>query len=208
MTATYSRRDCEEFLGISNQAIGKRIKTIAGKHPGVLEATMQGIRLTDETVELLKLWADDRAEFERRISEAPATHVNATVETAPESQSAATMRRADAANSNALAVQDHTAALSKFEVPKADLEIPDIDVDDLRALLGLSTSANSEADAHRANSDAYQKQIDTLKALKDELDEAEIIADEKARIAREKELRAKVRAADMGNDLKASVAAA
>ena len=208
MTETYSNRQAAPLVGISDPMVGKRLKAIRAAHPGFIETTMQGKRLTDETVALLKLWADDRTEFERRASEAPATHVNATVETAPESQSAATMRRADAATSNALAVQDHTAALSKFEVPKADLEIPDIDVDDLRALLGLSTSANSEADAHRANSDAYQKQIDTLKGLKDELDEAEIIADEKARIAREKELRAKVRAADMGNDLKASVAVA
>ena len=206
---TYTRVQAAEICDTSNRSISNWLKEFDAIHG--LGDMLADNQITEAGLDRLKERAELGAAGYREkhtVTETPATPATVTVEAMPEGITAGIMRRADAANSSALAINDRTAALSKFEVPKVDLDIPEIDVEDMRALLGLSTSANTEADAHRANSDAYQKQLDTLQALQDELDEAKIIADEKARIAREKELRAKVRAAEMGNEIKASVAVA
>ncbi|NJN61501.1 MAG: hypothetical protein HC795_08220 [Coleofasciculaceae cyanobacterium RL_1_1] len=70
MTETYSRREAAPIVGVTDVAVGKRMNAIAIKHPGFLKTTMEGDRLTNETIELLKLWKDDRQAFQIRADEA------------------------------------------------------------------------------------------------------------------------------------------
>lgn len=208
MTATYSRRDCEQFLGITNQAIGKRIKAIGLKYPGVLKATMNGDRLTDETVELLKLWVDDRTEFERRATEASMTFATVTVAPVGEGITAEIMRRTQEIEATALITRRHTEQLEAFEIPTIEIENIDVDVDELRALLGLSTSREREADAYRQQAAQHNAELERLRAIQDELDIAAIVADEQAKIAREQAIRTQVRKSATGKQIKARAAVA
>lgn len=84
MVQTYSRRKAVPILGITDVAIGKRIKAIAAQYPGFLEASMVSNRLTEETIELLKLWAEERVEFDHRVAESQAEQLEAEIEASTE----------------------------------------------------------------------------------------------------------------------------
>jgi hypothetical protein len=83
MVQTYSRRKAVPILGITDVAIGKRLKVIGEQYPGFVEATMSGGKLTDETLELLKLWAEDRKKFEERASESSEVEASISLVVAP-----------------------------------------------------------------------------------------------------------------------------
>ncbi|NJN62575.1 MAG: hypothetical protein HC795_14600 [Coleofasciculaceae cyanobacterium RL_1_1] len=83
MVQTYSRRKAVPILGITDVAIGKRLKVIGEQYPGFVEATMSGGKLTDETLELLKLWAEDRKKFEERANESSELEASISLVVAP-----------------------------------------------------------------------------------------------------------------------------
>ena len=185
----------------------KRVKAIRAAYPDVLEATMEGKRLTDETIELLKLWSDDRDEFERRAS-TPSTVTPSEVVATGEGITAGITRRTQAIEASALATRRHTEQLAAFTVPTIEIEDIDVDVDELRALLGLSTSRQDEADAYRQQAALHDAELERLKAIQDELDIAAIVADEQAKIEREQAIRNQVRKSATGKQIKARAAVA
>jgi len=207
MTTTYTNRDAAPLLGISDVAVGKRLKSIRAAHPGFIETTMDGKRLTDESIELLKLWADDRAAFERRAS-TPSTVTPSEVVEPSGGITAGIMRRTEAIEATALATHDRITQLEAFEIPTIEIEDIGVDVDELRALVGLSTSREREADAYRQQAAQHDAELERLKAIQDELDIAAIVADERAKIEREQAIRNQVRKSAVGKQIKTRAAVA
>jgi hypothetical protein len=111
-------------------------------------------------------------------------------------------------HSTALATSRHTDELRAFEIPTIEIEDVSVDVEELRSLLGLSTSITREADAYREQARQHQAELETLHNLQEQLDIARIVADEQAKIAREQAIRDQVRKSELGKQIKAHAAVA
>lgn len=210
---TYTRIEAGEIFGVSNTVIRRNLQAaLAMGFDESLFLTSDN-RLTEEALEAIRLYRANEITALQTFADtltvtSTVSTPTVTVESPAESTTTGIVRHTQQIQESTIARRKHTAALAEFEIPTIEIETIDVDVDDLRALLGLSTSRDEEANAYAAKAKAYGDELTKLKAIEDELDVAAIVADEEAKIEREQAIRAQVRASKTGKRIKSRAAVA
>ncbi len=213
---TYTRLETAQQFGVSNTIIARNLKSLV--EMGFMDLTTDDNRLTERAIYLIELFRnkdfsllDDELEADRLACDPLQSDVCdhepiATDE--PIGLTAGIALRTESIHSTALATSRHTQELAAFEIPTIEIEDVSVDVEELRSLLGLSTSITREADAYREQARQHQAELETLHNLQEQLDIARIVADEQAKIAREQAIRDQVRKSELGKQIKAHAAVA
>jgi len=210
---TYTRIEAGEIFGVSNVIVSRNLKAVLDFGFDKSLFLTDDNRLTEEAIEAIRLYrAKETAALQVLADAFAATEAPAVTPTevmpVSEGITAGIIRRTEEIEANTLAVRERTAQLEAFEIPTIEIEDIDVDVDELRALLGLSTSRQDEADAYRQQAAQHDAELERLKAIQDELDIAAIVADEQAKIEREQAIRTQVRKSSAGKQIKARAAVA
>ena len=213
---TYTRLEAAQQFGVSNTIISRNLKALSDM--GFADLTTDDNRLTERAIYLIELFRnkdfsllDDELEADRLALDPLQSDVCdhepiATDE--PIGLTAGIALRTESIHSTALATSRHTDELRAFEIPTIEIEDVSVDVEELRSLLGLSTTIAREADAYREQAQQHRAELETLQSLQEQLDIARIVADEQAKIAREQAIRDQVRKSELGKQIKAHAAVA
>lgn len=210
---TFTRVQAAELCQTSNRSISNWLNAFEEIHG--LDGILEGNQITELGLERLEERAaiGATAYREKYQSVEASTQrdepIEATIATdEPRGLTAGIALRTESIKSSALATSRRTDELRAFEIPTIEIEDVAVDVEELRSLLGLSTTITREADAYREQARQHQAELETLQTLQDQLDIARIVADEQAKIAREQAIREQVRKSEMGKQIKERAAVA
>jgi hypothetical protein len=212
---TYTRLEAAQQFNVSNTIIARNLKSLV--EMGFEGLTTDDNKLTERAIYLIELFRnkdfsmlddelDDRLTCDPLQSDVCDHEPIATDE--PIGLTAGIALRTESIHSTALATSRHTDELRAFEIPTIEIEDVSVDVEELRSLLGLSTTIAREADAYREQAQQHRAELETLQSLQEQLDIARIVADEQAKIAREQAIRDQVRKSELGKQIKAHAAVA
>jgi PII-like signaling protein len=211
---TFTRVQAAEICQTSNRSISNWLNAFEEIHG--LDGILENNQITELGLERLEeraaIGATAYREKYQSVEPTIATQdepIEATIATdEPIGLTAGIALRTEEIHSTALATSRHTDELRAFEIPTIEIEDVSVDVEELRSLLGLSTSITREADAYREQARQHQAELETLHNLQEQLDIARIVADEQAKIAREQAIRDQVRKSELGKQIKAHAAVA
>ena len=212
---TFTRVQAATTCQTSNRSISNWLKAFEEIHG--LDGLLENNQITELGLERLEERAAIgatayREKYQVVTSTACDETIDAEIEpdtdTAPQGITAGIVRRTQAIQANALAISRRTDELAAFEIPVTQIDDVEIDIDELRALVGLSSSRANEANAYREQADRHQAELEQLQKIQDQLDIEAIIADEQAKIEREQAIRSQVRKSLAGKEIKARAAVA